>query len=224
MQIFEVFRQTLEDFATRLGEFLPLFFAAVLIIVLGWMIASVLRRLAAWVLQLCRFDQAADKAGITKMLERGEVRQRPSELASFLVFSLVLLIFIVFAMNVVGLPGVQDILSAVLLYIPQVVAAIIVLILGFYFANFLEAVVRATCANAGIAHAEGVARGGKYATVAFVSLGVVEILGIASEVVSVAFILFFGAVCLALALAFGLGGKEVAQKYLKRWLEDEEKD
>jgi hypothetical protein len=115
-------------------------------------------------------------------------------------------------------------LSAVLLYIPQVVAAIIVLILGFYFANFLEAVVRATCANAGIAHAEGIARGGKYATVAFVSLGVVEILGIASEIVSIAFIIFFGAVCLALALAFGLGGKEVARRYLKRWLEDEEKD
>jgi hypothetical protein len=158
------------------------------------------------------------------MLERGEVRQRPSELLSVFFSSFLFLIIVVAALNFAGLPGFSDILQAVLLYIPHVVAAIVVLIMGLYFSNFLEAIVRATCVNAGIDHAEGIARGGKYATVVFVSLGVLEILGIASEVVSEAFILLFGAVCLALALAFGLGGKEVAARYLTKWLEYEGKD
>jgi hypothetical protein len=221
MDIFETFRQTWEDFAARLSESLPLFIAAVLIIIVGGLLASLFRRLMIWLLQLCHFDHAAEKAGISRMLERGEVRQRPSELLSLLVSSFLFLIIVIAALNVAGLPGVSDILKAVLLYIPHVVAAIVVLILGFYFANFLEAVVRATCANAGVAHAEGIARGGKYATLVFVSLGILEILGIASEIVSEAFILFFGAVCLALALAFGLGGKDVAARYLTRWLEKE---
>jgi len=94
----------------------------------------------------------------------------------------------------------------------------VTLILGLYFANFLESVTRTSCANAGLHHAESIGRAAYIGTVVFVVAGIFEILDIASEIVIWAFILVFGAVCLASALAFGLGGKEVAARYLEKWL------
>ena len=94
-----------------------------------------------------------------------------------------------------------------------------VLILGLYFANFLDTVVRTSCANAGLEQAPSIGRAAYVGTVIFVVAGIFEILDIASEIVIWAFILVFGAVCLALALAFGLGGRDVAGRYLEKWLE-----
>jgi hypothetical protein len=96
----------------------------------------------------------------------------------------------------------------------------VVLILGLYFANFLESVTRTTCANAGLEQAASIGRAAYVGTAIFVIAGILEILEIASEIVIWAFILVFGAVCLALALAFGLGGRDVAARYLEKWLEE----
>jgi uncharacterized protein (DUF983 family) len=95
-----------------------------------------------------------------------------------------------------------------------------VLILGLYLANFLETVTRTSLANAGLQQAGSIGRAAYVGTVVFVVAGIFEILDIASEIVIWAFILVFGAICLALALAFGLGGREVAGRYLEKWLEE----
>jgi uncharacterized protein (DUF983 family) len=104
------------------------------------------------------------------------------------------------------------------------VAALVTLILGLYFANFLENVTRTSCANAGLEQAGSIGRAAYIGTAIFVVAGIFEILDIASEIVIWAFILVFGAVCLALALAFGLGGREVAGRYLEKWLEKKKDD
>ena len=98
------------------------------------------------------------------------------------------------------------------------------LILGLYFANFLETVTRTSCANAGLEQASSIGRAAYIITTIFVVAGIFEILDIASEIVIWAFILVFGAVCLALALAFGLGGRDVAGRYLEKWLEQKNND
>ena len=87
------------------------------------------------------------------------------------------------------------------------------------FREFLDTVVRTSCANAGLEQAASIGRAAYVGTVIFVVAGIFEILDIASEIVIWAFILVFGAVCLALALAFGLGGRDVAGRYLEKWLE-----
>ena len=123
-----------------------------------------------------------------------------------------------------NLSGATDSLHTIYLYIPKIVAALVTLILGLYFANFLEGVTRTSCANAGLEQASSIGRAAYIGTVIFVVAGIFEILDIASEIVIWAFILVFGAVCLALALAFGLGGREVAGRYLEKWLDQKKND
>jgi CDP-diglyceride synthetase len=99
-----------------------------------------------------------------------------------------------------------------------VVAAIIVLVLGFLLGNLLSAVVRTAASNAGLKNADGLGKISLYAIVFFSAAIALIQLGIGEEVVVSAFELAFGAAALALALAFGLGGRDVAAEYLKRWL------
>jgi hypothetical protein len=171
------------------------------------------------VLKLCQFDALAERAGIKQILERGGIRQAPSDIIGLLTFWFLFLIAIVTTLETLNLSGATDTLHTIYLYIPKIVAALVTLILGLYFANFLETVTRTSCANAGLHAAASIGRAAYIGTTIFVVAGIFEILDIASEIVIWAFILVFGALCLALALAFGLGGRDVAARYLERWLE-----
>jgi hypothetical protein len=211
-------------FATKIGAFLPGLIAALIILFLGWIGCNLVQRLVMRVLRACQFDRLADRAGIARMLAIGGIKQTPVEILSLLVFWFLFLIVIVAAVDTLNLPGVAETLDAIFFYIPKVVAAIVVLILGLYFANFLQTVVRTSCANAGLKQSEAIGLVSYYATVIFVIAAILQILDIAAEIVMWAFILIFGSVCLALALAFGLGGREVAGRLLEKWLEEERRD
>jgi hypothetical protein len=198
---------------------LPNLFFAIAIILLGWVICNVIKRVVVRVLKICQFDILADRAGIKQILERGGIRQTASDIVGLLIFWFLFLIAIVTTLETLNLSGATDTLHTIYIYIPKIVAALVTLILGLYFANFLETVTRTSCANAGLEQAAPIGRAAYVATAIFVVAGIFEILDIASEIVIWAFILVFGAVCLALALAFGLGGRDVAGRFLQKWLE-----
>jgi Conserved TM helix len=208
-----------DAFVTKIAVFLPNLFFAVVIIVVGWVLCNIIKRVTVRLLRICQFDVLADRAGIKKALERGGIKQTTSDIVGLLVFWFIFLIAIVTTLETLNLSGATDTLHTIYLYIPKIVAALVVLILGLYFANFLETVTRTSCANAGLEQAASIGRAVYLGTVIFVVAGIFEILDIASEIVIWAFILVFGAVCLALALAFGLGGRDVAARYLQKWLE-----
>jgi hypothetical protein len=209
-----------DAFVTKIAVFLPNLFFAIAIILLGWVVCNVIKRIVVRLLRLCHFDVLADRSGIKQALERGGIKQSASEIVGLLVFWFLFLIAIVTTLETLNLSGATDTLHTIYLYIPKIVAALVVLILGLYFANFLESVTRTTCANAGLEQAASIGRAAYVGTAIFVIAGILEILDIASEIVIWAFILVFGAVCLALALAFGLGGRDVAARYLEKWLEE----
>jgi hypothetical protein len=198
---------------------LPNIFFAIAIILLGWVICNVIKRIVVRVLKICQFDILAERAGIKQILERGGIRQTASDIVGLLIFWFLFLIAIVTTLETLNLSGATDTLHTIYIYIPKIVAALVTLILGLYFANFLETVTRTSCANAGLEQAAPIGRAAYVATAIFVVAGIFEILDIASEIVIWAFILVFGAVCLALALAFGLGGRDVAGRFLQKWLE-----
>lgn len=213
-----------EAFATQLVSFLPAFFAALVILMVGWVGCNLAKRVALRILRLLQFDTLADRSGMRAVLERGGVKQSASEIVSLLIFWFLFLIVLVITMNILGLPGVTDTLNTIFLYIPKVVAAIVVLILGLYFANFLEALTRTSCVNAGLRHSDAIGRVAYYATTIFIIAAILQILDIAAEIVMWAFVSIFGAVCLALALAFGMGGRDVAARFLEKWLEEQDKE
>lgn len=208
-----------DAFVTKIAVLLPNLFFAVAIILIGWTVCDLIRKLVIRVLKVCQFDVLAERAGITRALERGGIKQSASEILGLLTFWFLFLIAIVATLETLDLSGATDTLHTIYLYIPKIVAALVVLILGLYFANFLESVTRTSCANAGLEQAPSIGRAAYIGTAIFVVAGIFEILDIASEIVIWAFILVFGAVCLALALAFGLGGRDVAARHLEKWLE-----
>lgn len=207
-------------FATKVGAFLPDLFAAVIILFLGWVGCNIAKKVAIRLLKLCQFDALADRSGINRALARGGIQQTSTEILGLLIFWFFFLIVIVATLDTLGLPGVTETLNAIFLYIPRIVAAIVMLILGLYLANFIETVARTSCANAGLQYADAIGRVAYYGTTIFIIAGILEILEIAPEIVVWAFILIFGSICLALAIAFGLGGREVAARFLERWLEE----
>jgi len=213
-----------DAFTTKIAVFLPNLLFAIAIILLGWVICNVIKRVVVRVLKICQFDVLAERSGIKLILERGGVRQTASDIVGLLAFWFLFLIAIVTTLETLNLSGATDTLHTIYLYIPKIVAALVTLILGLYFANFLESVTRTSCANAGLEAAESIGRAAYIGTSIFVIAGIFEILDIASEIVIWAFILVFGALCLALALAFGLGGREVAGRFLEKWLEQKKNE
>jgi len=207
-------------FSTKVGAFLPDLFAALAILIVGWIACNIAKRLIVRLLRVCRFDNLAEKSGIGAVLVRGGIHQSSSEILGLLIFWFLFLIVIVATLNTVGLPGVTETLNTVFVYIPKVVAAMVILILGLYLANFIETVTRTSCANAGLQQADSIGRVTYYATTVFVVATILQILDIeAAGMVLWAFGIVLGAICLALALSFGLGGREVAGRYLEKWLE-----
>jgi hypothetical protein len=224
MNPIEAVREFWDVFITKIAVFLPQLLFAIGIIFVGWVVCNIIKRIVVRILRVCQFDMLADRAGIREVLERGGIKQTSSELVGLLAFWFFLLIFIWATLDILNLSGATDTLHTIYLYIPKIVAALVTLILGLYFANFLENVTRTSCANAGLEQAGSIGRAAYIGTAIFVVAGIFEILDIASEIVIWAFILVFGAVCLALALAFGLGGREVAGRYLEKWLEKKKDD
>jgi len=220
MEVTTVVTGAWNAFATKITSFLPELIGAIIIFVVGWIIARLVKLGVEKLLKLVRFDKATEKTGVREFLKKGDIVKAPSEIIGSLVYWFIMILVIIASMDAVGLPIVSGLLDSIFLYIPNVVAAIIVLILGFLLGNLLSAVVRTAASNAGLKNAEGLGKLALYAIVFFSGAIALIQLGIGEDIVVSAFGLVFGAAALALALAFGLGGRDVAAEYLKRWLEE----
>jgi len=207
-------------FAVKITAFLPALIGAIIIFVVGWIIARLVRLAVEKLLKLVRFDKATEKTGVQEFLKKGDILKAPSEIIGSLVYWFLMILVIIASLDALGLPIVSDLLNSIFLYIPNVVAAIIVLVLGFLLGTLLSAVVRTAASNAGLKNAEGLGKLALYAIVFFSGAIALIQLGIGGEIVVSAFGIAFGAAALALAIAFGLGGRDVAADYLKRWLEE----
>ncbi len=220
MELMTVVTGAWNAFATKITVFLPKLLGAIIIFVVGLIIAKLIKMGVVRLLKLLRFDTAAEKTGVKGFLEKGNITKTSSEIVGILIYWFVMILAIIASLDAMGLPIVSDILNDIFLYIPNVVAAIIVLVLGFLLGSLLSAVVRTAASNAGFATHEGLGKTALYAVIFFsVSVALIQ-LGIGGEIVTSAFVIAFGAAALALALAFGLGGKEVAADYLKELLKE----
>ena len=219
MEITAVVKGAWDAFATKITVFLPALIGAIIIFVAGLIIAKLINMGVVKLLRLVRFDSAAEKTGVKAFLDKGKILKTPSEIIGSLTYWFIMILAIIASLDALGLPIVSDILDDIFLYIPNVVAAVIVLLMGILFGNLLSAVVRTAASNAGLANAEGLSKTAFYALVAFSGAIALIQLGIGREIITSAFGLAFGGVALAFGLAFGLGGRDVAAEHLKRWLE-----
>jgi hypothetical protein len=219
MEITTVVQGAWNAFVIKIMAFLPMLIGAIIIFAIGIIIAKLVKIVINKLLKVIHFDSATEKTGIKGLLQKGDITITPSEVISSLIYWFITILVIIASLDALGLPVVSDILNNIFLYIPNVVAAVVVLILGLLFASLLCSIVKTASSNVGLKTSEALGKASYYAVVFFsISIALTQ-LGIGKEVVTAAFIIGFGAVALALAISFGLGGKEIAGEYLKRWLE-----
>lgn len=210
----DIIRDSVADFIRGVGNFLPNILAALVILLVGWLIARALRAGVARLLGLAKFGDLAAKAGIENFLKKGGVERTASDLLAVLVYWLVMLIVLLTAVNALRLEVASQLLNQILLYIPNIIVAVIVVVVGMYAASFIAGLVRTAAANAGIEEAGVVAALARYALIIFAFAIALDQLRIGQNIVANAFLILFGAACLAGAIAVGLGGREIVGRYL----------
>ncbi len=196
--------------------FIPKFVGFLVILLIGWIIASALSRGVVTLLRKVGFDSFADRIGLTRLEQQMNVRMDPPQLLGRIVYWFVFLLFLVPAVNTLGLTTVSDLLGRVVEYLPNVFVAILVLFLGTLVATVVADIVRGATANARIGNPAIFANIARYAILGFVALIVLEQLQIATALIQILFTAIIGGVALAFGLAFGLGGRESAQRWLAR--------
>jgi hypothetical protein len=200
---------------TKILAYLPILLGALIILIVGWLVAKAIRRIVDWLLKTVRFDAMADKTGISEVLKKGDLKITAREVVSGLVYWLIIIMVLVMTVDALGLPKAADVLASLFAYVPKVIAALLVLVVAMFLASFVSGIVRTASGNANLPKPELIAGISRWAIIIFAATIAMEQLGIAPLLVGTAFNIILGGIVLALALAFGLGGKDAAARYLE---------
>ncbi|MBI4422288.1 MAG: hypothetical protein HY554_01090 [Elusimicrobia bacterium] len=199
----------------RVVAWVPRLIAAILFLLAGLVAARFLRMVAERLLDRARIDEVFGKVGINEVLARLGLGRSPSFAISFLVYWFVLLAFFVFAANAVDLAIVSRLLERFMLFLPAVIAAILILFGGLVFAAFMAGVVSNAAQVNGVRGGELLAKASYALILGFSGLMAAEQLGLQVLLLSSSFQIILASLGLAFALAFGLGGKAVAEEILR---------
>jgi small-conductance mechanosensitive channel len=201
--------QSLSDGLSAILGALPALIGAIIILVIGFIIAKVLQGITTKVLEGMGFEGWMESGGIKQFIDRSQTQQTPLSILGKLIFWLVFFIAITMAVDTLGISAISEVLGQFIAYIPQIIAAILILVLATLLANFVAGIGRgATGSNI----AGSVAQ---YGIIVFAAFAALTQLGIAEELIAPTFLILLGAVALAAAIAFGLGGKGVAQQIVE---------
>jgi hypothetical protein len=204
------------EFLIQVAHFLPRALIAVVIVIAGWLLAKVIRFAVVKALRAINFHIVTEKAGIDGFLREGGGGVDTVDVLGLLIYWLVILTALLIAFNGLDLAYVSDLISRVVLFVPRVILAVVVLAFGAYFGRFVGRAVMVYCRNIGMPDATLLGRLTTYAVVVFVFVIALDQLGL-GDIIRQAFLIILGAVALALALAFGLGGQKRAAQFLDRW-------
>lgn len=215
--------QTLQTFSQMLAQFLPRLLAMIIIIVIGWVVAWLVKVIMPRVLNLVRFNSLFVRAGVTQVLNKAAL-PTPSDMLARLVFWCIWITFILLGLEALEIPSLQAEISSLFLILPQIFVALVILVLGIVIANFVSRATLLTAVNANSPSPRLISTLVRFVIIALAVTMALERIGLGHGVVLVAFSTFFGAIMFGLALAFGLGGRDLARKLLERRFLEERKE
>ncbi|TFH62079.1 MAG: hypothetical protein E4G91_07965 [Candidatus Zixiibacteriota bacterium] len=216
--------EPLRDFGEKLSDYLPKLLLAFGLVIAGVVVALLVKWVSYWILRYLGLDKLSEKVGTAQVLAKGGIRDSLALLISKLFSGLVILLFLAAAFFALNVPTSESLFERFLLYIPNVLVALIILIAGFAIGNFLGRAVLIATVNAGIRASGSLAKLTRLGTLLIALTMALEQLGVGRETITVAFAILFGGVVLAIALALGLGGRDLAKKYLEDRFEHKGED
>ena len=188
------------------GAFLPRILLAILILIIGWLLARVVRFAIVKTLRAVNFDVVTQKAGIDHFLQQGGSDIDTIRVLGGLFYWLVILAALMIAFNTLDLAYVTDLIGRIVLFVPRVMVAVVILVFGSYFARFVATALTTYLRNLGVGEAGLIGRLTLYAIMVFVVMIALDQLGL-GDIIRETFLIIVGAIALGLALAFGLGGQ-----------------
>lgn len=213
----EVLSASLKNIWWAIADFIPEFLAAVVIFVVGWIIAAILGKLVAQVIKMTRVDNALRAAKVDQVVARAGFNLDAGLFIGTLVKWFFIIVALVAALDVLGLDSVTAFLQAVILdYLPSIIVAVIILMVAAVVAEAMQKIVTGSAKAAGIMSANLVGNITKWAIWAFAILAALLQLGIAVSFINTLFTGIIIAISLAIGLAFGLGGQDAAAKYIEK--------
>jgi hypothetical protein len=212
----EAILTSLANALNLLLTFVPKFIGFLVILIVGLIIAALLSKAVTFLLRKIGFDRLSDRIGLTRLEQRMGLRMDTAGVLGKVVYWFIFLIFLVPAVDALGLTTVSSLMNSLIAYLPNVFVAILVLFLGTLAATVVADIVRGTTASTNIGNPAIFAGIARWAIISFAALVALEQLEIAPALINVLFTAIVGAVALAFGLAFGLGGRETAQRLLNR--------
>lgn len=196
--------------------FLPSLLGAIIVFIIGWVIAIALGRLAAQIIRVLRIDQILEKMGFEKALDRSGLKLDSGKFIGELIKWFLIIVFLMAATDIIGLTQVTEFLKQVLLYIPRIIVAVLILLVAVMVASFLQRLVKAGVEAAGLKSSGFLSAVTKWAVLVFAILAALLQLGIVPALIQTLFTGLVVALALAFGLSFGLGGKDLAGHFLTR--------
>lgn len=196
----------------QIGQFLVNVLLVVIILLIGWIISKVVRTLVVRILRLAKLDELSDRIELDSLLEKGGIKYSLSELVGTIIYWLALLVTFMVAVNSIGLTITAELLNRIVLYVPNIIAALFILILGMFIATLLRNIVKTIAANAGLSADKFLSKVVEVFVMIFAISIAMEQLNIGAKTIQLTLGIGLGAIGLAVAIAFGLGCKDIAAK------------
>jgi hypothetical protein len=203
----------------QIGQFLINILLVLIILVIGWIVSKLIKTLVTKALRAIKLDNLSSRVELDNILAKGGITYSLSELIGVICYWLSLLVTFMVAINSVGLTIAADLLNKVVVYIPNIIAAIFILILGMFVATLLKNIVQTAANNAGLAQGNFLAKVVDLVVVVFAAIMALEQLGIGVKITEMTVGIILGSVGLALALAFGLGCRDQAEKLVSELID-----
>jgi hypothetical protein len=221
---FDVIIDPLRAFLVQVAAYLPRLAVALAVAIAGWLIAKAARFAVTRTLRALNFHVLTERAGVDRFLQQGGTSRDTTDVFGVFAYWAVIVAALIIAFNGLGLTQVTELLSRLLLFLPKLAVGLLVIVIGAYFGRFVGNAVLAYCRNVGISDGELLGRIAQYAIVVFVVLLAVDQLDLGGALVQQTFLILLAGLVFALALAFGLGGRDRAAALLARWFPGKERE
>jgi len=212
----DVVRTSLLSLWATVANFLPRLIAAIIVFLIGWLVAILIAKLAYHIVRVIQIDRALEGVGFKKVWERSGFKLNTPLFFAELVKWFFIIVFLLSAANILGLTEVSQFLNTVVLYIPNVIVAAIILLIGLMLAKFLEGLVMASVKAANLISANLLGAVAKWAVVVFSLLVALNQLGIAQDIIKIVITGIVAAASIALGLSLGLGGQKHADEFISK--------
>lgn len=219
---FELILEPLKEVYVQFAKFFPNLLAMLIIILVGIILARIIRFILSKLLAAIRFDSWSDRMGLTSVMRKGNLWAKPGAAVGAFVFWLLIIVSLMAGLGALQVHAIDSLISQFVLYLPRVLSAVVILVFGYIVTGFIGRAVLISAVNRGYAFARLLGESVRLLMIVLFVAMALEQLQVAPGIVIAAFSIIFGGIVLALAIAFGVGGIESAKGIIEK--EGEKKD